>query len=74
MKFSYIDDGPNLPAAVFQALGAASTCWVESPAGVFDSAQAEQIGDDLMEEIQKIIGFNLPTSRTPEDVESWLTA
>jgi hypothetical protein len=41
-------DTVTLEEAVFQALGAASTCWSETPAGVFDSDRAKQIGDALV--------------------------
>lgn len=37
-----------LESAVFQALGAASMCWKPAPAGEFDSARAEAIGDGLL--------------------------
>ena len=37
--------------AVFQALGAASMCWSETPRGTFDIEQARGIGDALLEVI-----------------------
>ena len=48
--FDFGEEGPNLPAAVFQALGAASVCW-ENPggAGIFDSTRAKEIGDVLLD-------------------------
>lgn len=43
----------DLDGAVFQALGAASTCWENlSGAGVFDSTRAKDIGDGLLEFIR----------------------
>lgn len=38
----------TLEEAVFQALGAASVCWSESPTGEFDSERAKAIGDRLV--------------------------
>ena len=49
-EFYREDDGSlSLDSAVFQALGAASTCW-ESLAGadIFDSTRAKEIGDTLL--------------------------
>ncbi len=42
---------------VFEALGEVSMCWSETPKGVFDSTNAERIGNKLMNEfkIQKPI-------------------
>lgn len=38
----------RIEQVVFQAIGAASTCWSETPTGVFESTRAKQIGDDLV--------------------------
>lgn len=40
-----------LETVVFQALGEASMCWGERPRGIFDSANAKRIGDELIAEI-----------------------
>lgn len=47
------EDG-SLPirSAVFQALGAASACWDKD--GVFESSRAQEIGEALMAEIDKV--------------------
>src|SRR4051794_17540898 len=46
-------DAETLEEAVFQALGAASTCWEHvEDAGVFDSTRAKAIGDELMARIR----------------------
>lgn len=52
-EFSREDDGSlSVESAVFQALGAASTCWESlSGTGVFDSDRAKRIGDALLAEI-----------------------
>lgn len=42
----------DLSTAVFQALGAASTCWTDTAFGTFDSDRAVRIGDDLMAKIE----------------------
>ncbi len=34
--------------AVFQAIGAASICWTETPSGIFDSDFATEIGEELL--------------------------
>lgn len=47
------EDGTlSLEGAVFQALGAASTCWSETTGGVFDSTRARTIGDALVERVR----------------------
>jgi hypothetical protein len=46
------EDGP-LRAAVFQAIGAASTCWEEIPHSVFDSTKAKWVGDGLLAYLAK---------------------
>jgi hypothetical protein len=38
----------RIEQVVFQAIGAASMCWSETPMGVFESTRAKQIGDDLV--------------------------
>lgn len=39
-------------SAVFQALGAASTCWESlEHTGVFDSTRAKEIGEALLKEL-----------------------
>lgn len=53
-EFHREDDGSlSLESAVFQALGGASTCWVPTPTGVFDSTRAKDIGDALLIEIAR---------------------
>ena len=45
-----LDQATNEREAVFQALGAASTCWEHMEgAGIFDDQKAIQIGEELME-------------------------
>lgn len=53
-EFSLEDDGTlSLESAVFQALGAASACWENlSGAGVFQSEEAQEIGNVLVEAIK----------------------
>lgn len=51
-EFSREDDGSlSIESAVFQALGAASMCWGETPRGVFDSERASSIGHALIAEL-----------------------
>lgn len=49
-----LDQAENLEQAVFMALGAASMCW-ENPegAGVFQSGKALEIGEALMNRINR---------------------
>ena len=42
--YSYVVEEP-----FYQALGAASMCWSETPKGIFDSTRAKEIGDKLLE-------------------------
>jgi len=54
-EFDFRDtDSPEerVRSAVFQALGAASTCWDSlREAGVFDSTRALEIGNALLKEL-----------------------
>ena len=38
---------------IFQALGEASMCWSKIPKGIFDSNNAERIGDKLIKDLEK---------------------
>jgi hypothetical protein len=44
----------DLKDKLFQAIGAASMCWLETPKGEFDSSRAKEIGDDLWREFCKL--------------------
>lgn len=43
----------TLETAVFEALGAASMCWTETPTGIFDDTRASVIGHALVERIRR---------------------
>jgi hypothetical protein len=45
------DKNPELVSMIFHALGQASMCWSETPKGIFDSTKAQEIGDNLVNEI-----------------------
>lgn len=45
----------SLKTEVFEAMGAISMCWDPIPSGVFESTQAEQIGNELMAKIENDI-------------------
>jgi len=48
-----IEEEDELRSKVFQALGAASTCWIPNTGDLeFDSTRAKEIGDELMEWIE----------------------
>lgn len=48
--FTYDEDGTlSAQSAIFQALGAASMAWTETPSGVFESEWAKEIGDALLD-------------------------
>lgn len=50
-----------LSTAVFEALGAASTCWETlENAGVFQDGRATAIGEELLEKIGKITNWTEP--------------
>lgn len=38
---------------VFMSLGEASTCWSETPSGVFDSTRCADLGDKVLEYIHE---------------------
>lgn len=42
----------TLHEAVFQAVGAASMAWTETPTGIFDEVWARVVGDRLVEAIR----------------------
>lgn len=47
------DGSLDLESAVFQALGAASTCWEHMEGtGIFESGRAKEIGDTLVAAIR----------------------
>ena len=48
-------ENKTLQNKVFEALGEVSMCWSETPKGVFDSTNAERIGNELMKEIEEYI-------------------
>lgn len=41
----------SLESAIFQAIGAASVCWEETPTGVFNSTLAKEVGERLVKAI-----------------------
>lgn len=43
------DKNTTKRAAVFEALGRASLCWDEAPNGVFNSEDALELGNELIE-------------------------
>jgi hypothetical protein len=45
------DKNPELVSMIFQALGQASMCWSETPKGIFDSTKAQEIGENLVNDI-----------------------
>jgi hypothetical protein len=47
---------PDLSTAVYLALGAASMCWSEVPAGVFEDSRAKLIGQALMQYAEGVHG------------------
>lgn len=55
-EFVPSDKPLSMAEMVFQALGAVSMCWSETPSGVFDSSRARDIGLRLLEEIDKARG------------------
>lgn len=65
-----VDDSVSLNSAVFQALGAASACWEYlERAGVFDSEQAERIGQALLQKIREDEGPKLGLATTRQLLE-----
>lgn len=42
------DRPEDATSAIFQALGAASMCWMDTPTGIFDSTRAKWVGDGLI--------------------------
>lgn len=66
-EFTREEDGSlSKESAIFQALGAASLCWSESPKGIFDSTRAKEIGDALVAELNHQERANLGYATTGE--------
>jgi hypothetical protein len=51
MSFEFDERDADLPSYVFQALGAASMCWSQTPMGIFESTRAREIGEALLVKI-----------------------
>lgn len=51
--WGHVDGQKNREAAVYQAIDAASLCWLETPTGVFDSTKAKEIAEGLLYFINK---------------------
>ncbi len=58
------DGSLSSESAIFQALGAASMCWSETPKGVFDSTRAKAIGEALVEFLHQREGARLGMATT----------
>lgn len=58
------DEADRRGDLVFEALGTASMCWDSVPSGVFDSVQAEKIGQWLLASLAK---------KTDLTLADWLT-
>lgn len=43
----------RLLSAVYQAIGAASVCWTESPTGIFMAERAKQIAEAVVSEVRE---------------------
>jgi len=52
-----------LKEKVFQALGEASLCWDERPYGIFDSTNANRIGNELLLAIKDELMRVMPKER-----------
>ena len=51
-------EGPasdDMKRIVFEAIGEASMCWSETPAGIFESTRAKAIGENVMKAIAPYI-------------------
>ena len=59
----------TLKNKVFEALGEVSMCWSETPKGIFDSTNAERIGNELMKEIEDLgKTYLIDTKLIPKDM------
>lgn len=54
MSFTFDERDADLKSYVFQAIGAASMAWTETPKGVFDDRFAGEIGEALLAKIKKL--------------------
>lgn len=65
-KKTWLDlEGKDLLAAVGESVGAASVCWDDvEHAGVFDSAMAGEIVDQLMDRIEQEISNRMNGEKT----------
>lgn len=62
--FEFSPTAITIPAVVFEALGAASVAWEETPQGVFDSTRAKVIGEALLAKLDELsprpVGHHAP--------------
>lgn len=50
----FLEDAETLEELVFQAIGAASTCWENlEGAGIFRATRAKALGDELLERLRE---------------------
>lgn len=66
----------KIKQAVYEAIGAASMCWSETPKGVFDSTKANKIGEDLISKLypcgqKKQLNRNNMKKQIEFDFEKW---
>lgn len=59
------DKNPELVSMIFQALGQASMCWSETPKGIFDSTKAQEIGENLVNDITNHLNKSLLVLYSP---------
>lgn len=53
MPGDLLNDGVDIESTIFEALGAASTCWENlASAGTFDSTRCKEIGDELVKALR----------------------
>lgn len=66
------DEGPNLSGAVYQALGAASMCWLPRPSDqIFDTEQATDIAEGLLGWLRETVAELRHAPACPGDTGCW---
>ena len=48
-----LDKADSLEGAIYEAIGAASMCWINIPTGEFDSTKAKELAEELVDEVRR---------------------
>lgn len=65
--------GQSIEEVVYQAVGAASVCWSDTPHGVFEDGKARNVAEQLLSRIREEIGSeDLECNTLAEQPKEWI--